>query len=77
MLVRNEMFMEIYIISVNTLRFVKNAFEWGIIMFFGKRLGSSLGHTLNFSQDLVQYRYRNMYHKEPLTLSSTVILSTS
>ena len=44
---------------------------------FGKRLGSSLGHTLNFCPNLVQYRFRIMYHKESLTLSSTVILSTN
>ena len=35
---------------------------------FGKRLGSSLGHTLNFFPNLVQYCFRIMYHKESLTL---------
>ena len=44
---------------------------------FGKRLGSSLGHTLNFCPNLVQYRFRIMFHKESFTLSSTVILSTN
>ena len=44
---------------------------------FGKRLGSSLGHTLNFCPNLVIYRFRITYHKESLTLSSTVILSTN
>ena len=44
---------------------------------FGKRLGSSLGHTLNFCPNSVKYRFRIMYHKESLTLSSTVILSTN
>ena len=44
---------------------------------FGKRLGSSLGHTLNFCPNLLQYRFRIMYNKEPLTLSSTVVLSTN
>ena len=39
---------------------------------FGKRLGS-LGHTLNFCPNLVKYRFRIMYHKESLTLSSTMI----
>ena len=39
---------------------------------FGK-----LGHTLNFCLNLVQYHFRIMYHKESLTLSSTVILSTN
>ena len=42
---------------------------------FGKRLGSSLGHTLNFCPNLVQYRFKDMYLKESLTRSSTVILS--
>ena len=44
---------------------------------FGKRLESSLGHTLNFCPNLVQYRFKNMYLKESLTRSSTVILSTN
>ena len=44
---------------------------------FWKRLGTSLGHTLNFCPNLVQYRFRIMYHKESHTLSSTVILSTN
>ena len=44
---------------------------------FGKRLGSSLGHTLKFCPNLVKYRFRIMYHKELLTLPSTVILSTN
>ena len=44
---------------------------------FEKRLGSSLGHTLNFCPNLVKDRFRIMYHKESLTLSSTVILSTN
>ena len=44
---------------------------------FWKRLESSSGHTLNFCPNLVQYRFRIMYHKESLTLSSTVILSTN
>ena len=44
---------------------------------YGKRLESSLGHTLNFSPNLVQYHFKNMYPKESLTRSSTVILSTS
>ena len=43
----------------------------------GKRFGSSLGHTLNFCPHLVQYRFKNMYHKESLTQHSTVILSTN
>ena len=42
-----------------------------------KRLGSSLGHTLNFCPNLVKYRFRIMFHKESLTLSSTVILFTN
>ena len=33
--------------------------------------------TLNFCLNLVQYRFRIMYHKESLTLSSTMILSTN
>ena len=44
---------------------------------FGKRLVSSLGHTLNFCPYLVKYRFRIMFHKESLTLSSMVILSTN
>ena len=36
-----------------------------------------LGHTLNFCPNLVQYRFKNMYLKESLTRSSTVILSTN
>ena len=44
---------------------------------FGKRLGSSLGHTLNFCPNLVKYRFRIKFHKESLTLSSTVILFTN
>ena len=44
---------------------------------FGKRLESSLGHTLNFCPNLVQYRFKNMYLKESPTRSSTVILSTN
>ena len=44
---------------------------------FGKRFGSSLGHTLNFCPNLVKYRFRIMFHKESLTLSSTVILFTN
>ena len=51
---------------------------------FGKRLESSLGHTmyspsfsLNFCPNLVQYRFKNMYRKESLTRSSTVILLTN
>ena len=44
---------------------------------FGKRLGNSLGHTLNFCPNLVKYRFRIMFHKESLTLSSTVILFTN
>ena len=43
---------------------------------FGKRLRSSLGHILNFCPNSVKYRFRIIYHKESLTLSSTVILST-
>ena len=42
-----------------------------------KNLESCLGHTLNFCPDLVQYRRKNMYLKESLTQSSTVILSTN
>ena len=44
---------------------------------FGKRLESSLGHTLNFCPNLVQYRFKNMYLKESPTWSSMVILSTN
>ena len=44
---------------------------------FGKHLESSLGHTLNFCPNLVQYRFKNMYLKESPTRSSTVILSTN
>ena len=44
---------------------------------FGKRLESSLGNTPNFCPNLVQFRFKNMYHKESLTRSSTVILSTN
>ena len=44
---------------------------------FGKRLESSLGHTLNFCPNLVQYRFKNMYLKESPTRSSMVILSTN
>ena len=45
---------------------------------FGKHLGSCLGHTLkHFCPNLVQYRFRIMYHKESLTLSSMMILSTN
>ena len=44
---------------------------------FGKRLESSLGHTLNFCPNLVLYRFKNMYVKESLSPSSTVILSTN
>ena len=44
---------------------------------FGKHLESSLGHTLNFCPNLVQYRFNNMYLKESLTRSSTMILSTN
>ena len=33
---------------------------------FEKRLESSLGHTLNFCPDLVQYRFKNMYHSPGL-----------
>ena len=40
---------------------------------FGKRLGSSSGHTLNFCPNLVKYRFRIMFHKESPTLPSTVI----
>ena len=39
---------------------------------FEKRFESSLGHTLNFCPNSVLYRFRNMYPKESLTLSSTV-----
>ena len=42
---------------------------------FRKRLESSLGHTLNFCLNLVQYCFQNIYQKESLTWSSTVILS--
>ena len=36
---------------------------------FGKRLGSSLGHTLNFCPNLVQYRFRNdLSHRSPCLL---------
>ena len=42
-----------------------------------KNLESSLGHTLNFCPNLVQYRFKNMYLKESPTRSSTVILSTN
>ena len=38
------------------------------ITFFGKRLEISLGHTLNFCPNLVQYRFKNMYLKESFTL---------
>ena len=44
---------------------------------FGKCFGSSIGHTLNFCTNLMQYRFRIMYHKESLTRSSTVILPTN
>ena len=44
---------------------------------FGNRLESSLGYTLNFCPNLVQYRFKNMYLKESLTGSSTVILSAN
>ena len=44
---------------------------------FGKRLESSLGHTLKFCPNLVQYRFKNMYLKESVTRSSTVTLSTN
>ena len=44
---------------------------------FEKRLWSSLSHTLNFCPNFVLYRFLNMYHKESLTRSSTVILSTN
>ena len=33
----------------------------------------TFGHTLNFCPNLVQYRFKIMYHKESLILSSTVI----
>ena len=42
-----------------------------------KTFGKFLGHTLNFCPNSVKYRFRIMYHKESLTLSSTVILSTN
>ena len=44
---------------------------------FETRLGSYLGHTLNFCPNLMQYRFRNMYHNESLTRSSTVNMSTN
>ena len=40
---------------------------------FGKSLGISSGHTGNFCPNLVQYRLKNMFQKESLTRSSTVI----
>ena len=42
---------------------------------FGTRLESYLGPTRNFCPNLVQYRFKNMYLKQSLTRSSTVILS--
>ena len=42
-----------------------------------KHLESPLGLTLNFCPNLVQYRFRNMYHTESSTRSSMVILSTN
>ena len=42
-----------------------------------KTFGKFIGYTLNFRPNLVQYRFRIMYHKESPTLSSTVILSTN
>ena len=44
---------------------------------FEIRLESSLGHTLNFCPNLVQYRFKNMFLNESLTRSSTAILSTN
>ena len=38
-----------------------------------KTFASSLGHTLNFCPNLVQYRFKNMYLKESLTRSSMLI----
>ena len=40
---------------------------------FEKRLESSLGHTLNCCLNLVKYRFKDMFRKECLTQSSTVI----
>ena len=47
------------------------------VISFGKSLESSLGHTLNFCPNLVQYRFKNMYPKEPLIRFSTTMLSTN
>ena len=41
---------------------------------FEKHLESSLDYTLNFCQNLVIFRSKNIYQKESLTRSSTVIL---
>ena len=41
-----------------------------------KTFESSLGHTLNFCPNLGPYRFKNVYLKESLTRSCTVILST-
>ena len=38
-----------------------------------KHLGSSSGHTLTCCLNLVKYRLKNMFWKESLTRSSTVI----
>ena len=60
-----------------TSKLLKQGYRYIFITSFGKRLESSLDHTLNFCPNLVQYRVKNMYLKEVLTRSSTVILSTN
>ena len=42
---------------------------------FKKHLESSSGHSLTFYLNLVKYRFKNMFLKESLTQSSTVIYS--
>ena len=41
------------------------------------QISSFFSYTLNFCFNLVQYRFKNMYLKESLIRSSTVILSTN
>ena len=40
---------------------------------FEKHLESSSGHTLSFYPNLVKYRFKNLFLKESLTCSSTMI----
>ena len=56
-----------------TLQITSSLHFWHRVTYitsFGKLLESSLGHTLNFCPNLVQYRFKHMYLKESLTRSS-------